>query len=63
MRLSKEISPCPIIDAILEIRFIPNIHPNAVFGLIYNTLRNDFPNVENLPIIVPKFRFLFAEWN
>lgn len=51
MNLPKKISPCPIIDALLEIRFIPNINQNAVFGLIYNALQKDFPTVENLPIL------------
>lgn len=51
MVLPKKITPCPIIDALVEIRFLPNTHPNAVFGLIYRALQNSFPNVENLPIL------------
>jgi len=51
MVLPKKITPCPVIDALVEIRFIPNTHPNAVFGLIYSALQNSFPNVENLPIL------------
>lgn len=51
MNLPKKISPCPIIDALLEIRFIPNINQNAVFGLIYNALQKDFPKVDNLPVL------------
>lgn len=51
MKLPIEISPCPILEAIIEIRFIPSTHPNAVFGLIYNELKIDFPKVENLPIL------------
>lgn len=51
MSLPKQISPCPIIDALLEIRFVPNIHQNAVFGLIYNALQEDFPKVDNLPVL------------
>ncbi len=51
MILPKKINPCPIIDALVEIRFIPNTHPNAVFGLIYSALQDSFPDVENLPIL------------
>lgn len=51
MDLPKTIDPCPIVDALLEIRFQTLTHPNAVFGLIYNELQKDFPKVENLPIL------------
>ncbi|WP_296618868.1 TIGR04255 family protein [Marivirga sp.] len=51
MTLPKTISPCPILDAIFEIRFTSKIHPSAVFGMIYNVLRTDFPKTENLPIL------------
>lgn len=51
MLLPTKISPCPIIDAIFEIRFSSSTHPNAVFGLVYSALEKDFPNVETLPIL------------
>jgi uncharacterized protein (TIGR04255 family) len=52
IKLPKTITPCPIKDALLEIRFSTKMHPNAVFGLIYNALRHDFPNkVVSLPIL------------
>jgi len=51
MDLPKTIDPCPIVDALLEVRFTTVIHPNAVFGLIYNELKKDYPKVENLPIL------------
>lgn len=51
MTLPKKIDPCPIIDALVEIRFSTKIHPNAVFGLFYNALQSDFDKVENLPIL------------
>lgn len=66
MKLPKTITPCPIKDALLEIRFSTKMHPNAVFGLIYNALQKDFPKVESLPILQipdalravdPNFRF------
>lgn len=43
---------CPIIDALIEIRFETPLFPNAVFGLIYDALREDYPDkVEKLPIL------------
>lgn len=51
MTLPIRIDPCPIIDALVEIRFSTKIHPNAVFGLFYNALQDDFEKVENLPIL------------
>lgn len=51
MNLPKRICPCPIIDALFEVRFTSNINHNAVFGIIYNALQNDFRKVENLPIL------------
>lgn len=51
MNFPNSISPCPIIEAIFEIRFKTSFPPDAVFGLVYHKLRNDFKNVENLPIL------------
>jgi uncharacterized protein (TIGR04255 family) len=51
MRLPKKINPCPIIDALIEIRFSTNINSDAVFGLIYNALHSDFEKVDKLPIM------------
>lgn len=51
MNLPKKIDPCPIIEALIEIRFSALIHENAVFGLFYNVLKEDFPKVESLPIL------------
>lgn len=51
MRLPKAITPCPIVEALVEIRFTTKIHPSAIFGMIYNVLQVDFPKVESLPIL------------
>lgn len=40
----------PIIDASLEIRFKSLKPEDAIFGLIYGSLSNEFPKVERLPI-------------
>ncbi len=51
MNLPKSIDPCPILEAIIDIRFTTEIHPSAVFGLIYNAIKKDFPKTESLPIL------------
>lgn len=51
MEIPVKIDICPIVDSIIEIRFKTNIFPNAVFGLIFNALKNEFPHVEKLPIL------------
>jgi uncharacterized protein (TIGR04255 family) len=49
MRLPIRISPCPIVEAIAEIRFEPTVPPDAVFGQLYSTLRGKFGNLKQLP--------------
>ena len=50
--LPLKIENCPIIDTVVEIRFISNLFPNAVFGMIYNLFQKDYnPQVEKLPIL------------
>lgn len=49
--LPKTIDPCPIVDALVEIRFTSSINANAVFGVIYNVMQKEFPKVETLPIL------------
>ena len=51
MQLPKVISPCPIIEAIVEVRFDASIPSDAIFGVVYNEFKNDFPKKpESLPI-------------
>ncbi|MCY1721851.1 TIGR04255 family protein [Prolixibacteraceae bacterium Z1-6] len=49
-RTPEKIDPCPIIDAVFEIRFISSIPPSAIFGIIYNSFKDEYKKVENLPI-------------
>ena len=51
MEIPKKIDSCPIVDSVVELRFSSNIFPNAVFGVIFKCLQNDFPKVEKLPIL------------
>lgn len=48
LRLEK----CPLVDALIEIRFESSIIGSAIFGIIYNLIRNDYKGpVTNLPIL------------
>lgn len=51
MKLPKAISPCPIREVVAEVRFESNIPADAVFGIVYQALRSQFPKVEALPIL------------
>lgn len=52
MNIPKKIDPCPIIDCVIEIRFETNVFPNAVFGILYNLLKDKYTvAVEKLPIL------------
>lgn len=49
--IPSKVEKCPLIDAVVEIRFTSKLFPSAVFGIIYNEFKNDYPNVEKLPIL------------
>lgn len=52
MTLPKSISPCPIIEAVFEVRFSSELPRNAVFGIVYNSLKSKFrSNPITLPIL------------
>jgi uncharacterized protein (TIGR04255 family) len=51
MKLPTSISPCPIREAVAEVRFESNVPADAVFGIVYQALKKDFPKVEELPIV------------
>ncbi len=50
MKIPKKISPDPIIDAVVELRFEREIHPDAVFGVISKVVKDDFKSFQSLPI-------------
>jgi uncharacterized protein (TIGR04255 family) len=47
-----KITPCPIVESVVEITYDRNtaIEPNAVYGKVYDQLKNRYSNSENLPI-------------
>jgi len=65
--LPKTISPCPISEAIVEIRYETNVPSEAVLGMIYNRFQKEYPKTEKQPILQipeairtsdPKLKFL-----
>lgn len=56
IRLPKQISPCPIKEAVVEIRFDSALPADATFGVVYNSLKTSYQQVEQLPILqIPEF--------
>ncbi len=51
MNLPNNINPNPLQEAAVEIRFDSSLPPDAVFGVVYSSLRETYPEVENLPIL------------
>jgi len=51
MKIPISISPCPIIEAIVEVRFESQIDDGAVFGMIFNSIKDDFKKTLDLPIL------------
>lgn len=51
IRLPKQLGNCPLVDALIEIRFTSALDRNAVFGYIYGLIKDSYPSrVINLPI-------------
>ncbi len=48
-KLPTKISPCPIMEATVELKFSSDLPKGAVFGILYNSLKDTFGNVEMLP--------------
>ncbi len=51
MKIPKKIDPCPIVEAVVEIRFDSNLPGDAIFGVIYNQFKEDYPKFTKLPIL------------
>lgn len=51
MRIPRKITPCPIVEAIIELRFESDIPSEAVFGILYERVKNDYEKkIETLPV-------------
>jgi uncharacterized protein (TIGR04255 family) len=51
MKIPKKITPCPLVDSTIELRFRTSVEPGAVFGIVYNAFRNEYPKVDKMPIL------------
>ncbi len=49
-RLPSRITPCPILEAVLEIRFVSKVEWSLLPGLLYTRINERYPKLENLPI-------------
>lgn len=45
----KQIKNCPIIESTFEIQFETSLPKGAVFGVLFNLLKTDYPNAISLP--------------
>lgn len=50
-RHPKKLNKCPIAEAVIEIRYTTDYPSGAIFGLLFNEFKNDFPQVKKLPIL------------
>jgi uncharacterized protein (TIGR04255 family) len=48
--LPKKISPDPIVDSVVELRFDNAVPSEAVFGMVFSRLENEFRQFRSLPI-------------
>jgi uncharacterized protein (TIGR04255 family) len=51
MNIPKKITPCPIVDCTLELRFQSSVEAGAVFGIVYSAFRGEYPKVQKMPIL------------
>jgi len=51
MKLPKKITPCPILEAVVELRFSTSLFSEAIFGLMYDKVKDDYKKFEKLPIL------------
>ena len=56
-RLPTKIDPCPIVEAILEIRFVTSESWRTLPGLLFAHIRDRYPEQKDLPLAqLPKER-------
>lgn len=48
-KLPIKISPCPIMEATVELKFSSDLPKGAVFGILYNSVKDTFGKVDKLP--------------
>ena len=50
-KLPRKITPSPIVESVLEVRFSSPLPEDAIFGVLYKEFKNDYPTFEQLPIL------------
>ena len=51
MKIPIKIDPCPLHEVVMEVRFDTNYDEGAVFGIIFNQIKDEFEKTMNLPIL------------
>jgi len=51
VKIPKKITPCPIVESIVEIRFDSKIPDEAVFGVLYSGFQDEYKKYDKLPIL------------
>lgn len=51
MKIPISIDPCPIVEAIIEVRIDTKTPGEAILGVVYNEFKADYPDIEKLPIL------------
>jgi uncharacterized protein (TIGR04255 family) len=50
MNLPKRINPCPIIDSVVELRFDSEFPVDAIFGVVFAAVKNEYAGFQRLPV-------------
>ena len=51
MKIPALIEPCPISEAVLEVRFESDFDDAPIFGIVFNQIKESFPKTQSLPIL------------
>lgn len=51
VRIPKRLESNPLLEVIAEVRFESDLPPDAILGIVYGALQNQFGKPENLPIL------------
>ena len=50
-KIPKKLEPVPIISAVVEIKFVATVPPDAVLGIVYPLLFTEYKTIHKLPIV------------
>jgi uncharacterized protein (TIGR04255 family) len=51
VKLPTNIDPSPLVEAVVDVRFEPSIPPAAVFGYVYDLIKDRYGNISALPVL------------